>query len=252
MKFHWTPLQQTEGAADNSAQEEQKRRAAAAAALVVEPSMVVGLGVGSTVGYVLPALAKRMRGGELKNVVYVASSAEVAARAAFLGLPVVVLNERPHIDLSIDGADEVDRELRLLKGRSGSPVCEKTLAQASRRRVIVVDHSKLSDWLGQRARLAVEVFPFAWRLEHAYLQELGASPELRIADGGHFLTECGNLVLDCDFRRFGRPTDPAELSASLDARAGIAGHGLFVNLVTEVFVGKDSGVHLIVAQRGDG
>jgi ribose 5-phosphate isomerase A len=182
----------------------------------------------------------------LKDVVYVTCSAEVGARAALLGLPVVVLNERPGIDLNIDGADEVDRELRLLKGSGGSLLCEKTLAQASRRNAIVIDRGKLSDCVGQRAKLTVEVFPFAWRAEQLYLEDLGGNPRVRAVQGGDFVTECGHLVLDCDF---GRIADPARLSACLDARAGIAGHGLFVNVATEVFVGKPDGVHLVVGKR---
>lgn len=222
-----------------SARERQKRRAAAHAVSLVEAGMVVGLGAGTTAAYALPILAERVRMGELRDVIGVPCSAAVGASAESLGLRVVTLTERPRIDLTIDGADEVDPELGLIKGRGGALLHEKMVAQASQREVIVVDEGKLSPRLGTRALVPVEVLAFGWRAEEGYLRELGGNPVLRMTGSDPFSTDEGNLVLDC---RFGPLDDPRSVAGLLDARAGIAGHGLFIGLATEVLVGGDTAV----------
>jgi len=147
------------------------------------------------------------------------------------------------LDLTIDGADEVDPDLNLIKGRGGALLREKIAAQASRRVIIVVDDSKLSPRLGTRCGVPVEVLSFGWRSQFSYLESLGAQVEARHnADGSLFATDSGNMILDCSF---GPIADAAELAAKLSKRAGIAEHGLFLGLATDLIVaGKDGIRHL--------
>jgi len=148
------------------------------------------------------------------------------------------LDRHPKVDLTIDGADEVDPDLNLIKGGGGALLREKIVASASSREVIVVDPSKLSPSLGTGFSLPIEVIPFAARLERAYLESLGAKVELRGEDQP-FLTDQGNFILDADF---GPIDDPAELSRTLDSRPGIVGHGLFLDLATDLVVAYPEGV----------
>jgi ribose 5-phosphate isomerase A len=170
----------------------------------------------------------------------VPSSLQIEAEARRLGIPLTTLDEHPVVDLTIDGADEVDPDLNLIKGGGGALLREKIVAQASRREIIVVDESKLSPALGARWAVPVEVVPFGWRSQAAYLESLGAQPILRLnSDGTPFTTDQGNLILDCDF---GPISQPAQLAARLSERAGIVEHGLFLGLATDVIVAGVEGV----------
>jgi ribose 5-phosphate isomerase A len=165
-------------------QEAEKRAAAARAAGLVRPGMLVGLGAGTTAGFVLGYLAARLGRGELPGVAGIPTSTTVEAKARRLGIPLTDLQAHPVIDLTIDGADEVDPEWNLIKGGGGALLREKIVAQASRREVIVVDHTKLSPRLGTHHALPVEVVEFGWRPEAAYLECLGAEVSLRRAGMG--------------------------------------------------------------------
>lgn len=144
------------------------------------------------------------------------------------------------IDLTFDGADEVDPALNLIKGGGGALLREKIVAQASRREIIIVDESKLSPTLGTHWAVPVEVIPFGWRSQAAYLESLGAQVLLRPGDDGTpFKTDQSNLILDCDF---GPISDPVSLGARMDARTGIVAHGLFLELATDVIVAGALGV----------
>jgi ribose 5-phosphate isomerase A len=167
-----------------------------------------------------------------------------------LGIPLTTLDEHPVVDLAIDGADEVDPDLNLIKGGGGALLREKIVAQASRREIIVVDETKLSPALGTYWPVPVEIVPFGWHVQAAYLESLGAKPVLRLNDNGTpFETDQGNLILDT---HFGPIPDPAQLAARLDGRAGIVEHGLFLGLVTDVIVaGADDIRHLKRGERGD-
>jgi ribose 5-phosphate isomerase A len=222
-----------------SSRESQKRQAAAAAVALIESDMVVGLGAGSTAALAIERLAQLVGDGRLRGLVCVACSHEVEGRARALGLTVVPLADRPAIDLTIDGADEVDPALDLIKGAGAALLHEKMVAQASRREVIIVDEDKLSPRLGTRTAVPVEVFPFGWRAEEIYLRSLAAISTLRLDGGAPLTTEEGNFILDC---RFPPIPDARTLAATLDARAGIAGHGLFLGLATDVLVGSDAEV----------
>ena len=154
------------------------------------------------------------------------------------------------MDLTIDGADEVDPELNLIKGGGGVLLHEKLVAQASLREVIVVDESKLSPALGTHWALPVEVIPFGWHAQKRFLESLGARITVRQQhDGTPFRTDQGNLVLDC---AFGPIPQPLELAATLDARTGIVEHGLFLGLATEVIVAGVDGVRHLTPKRRKG
>jgi ribose 5-phosphate isomerase A len=227
----------------SSSHESQKRRAAAQAVALVESDMVVGLGAGSTAALAIRRLAELVTQGDLRGLVCVPCSADVERQARSLGLVVVPLAERPAVDLTIDGADEVDPDLNVIKGAGAALLHEKMVAQASRREVIIVDQGKLSPRLGTRSAVPVEVFPFGWRAEESYLHSLGATPILRLVGDGPLVTEEGNYILDC---HLGPIADAGALAAALERRAGIAAHGLFIGLVTDVLVGDDDGVrHLL-------
>ncbi len=216
-----------------------KKQAAWRAVELVGAGMVVGLGAGSTAALALRRLAQLLQAGQLRGVLGIACSLQVEAEARSLGIPLTTLEEHPVIDLTIDGADEVDPRLDLIKGGGGALLREKIVAQASRREVIVVDESKLVPVLGSRWAVPVEVIPFGWRSQAAYLEGLGAEVCLRGDAGAAFHTDQGNLILDC---RFGPIARPGELAARLGERAGIVGHGLFLGLATDVIVAGAQGV----------
>jgi ribose 5-phosphate isomerase A len=225
-----------------------KQQAAEYAVQLVEPGMVVGLGHGSTAIFAVRRIARLLNDGGLQDIAGVACSLQVQADARELGIPLTTLDDHTSIDLTIDGADEVDPHLNVIKGGGGALLREKIVAQASRREVIVVDGSKLSPALGTRWAVPVEVTPFGWRSQAAYLKSLGAKVKVRENDGGApFKTDQGNLILDC---YFGSITDPILLANQMDGRAGIVEHGLFLGLVTDVIVADDQGLrHLRATDR---
>jgi ribose 5-phosphate isomerase A len=220
--------------------ESQKRAAAENAVRLVQPGMVVGLGAGSTAAYAERAIAERLAGGDLRNIVGVPCSSEVEALARRLGIPLTTLEECHTIDLTIDGADEVDPDLNLIKGGGGALLHEKIVAQASRREVIIVDASKPSPRLGTHESIPIEVVPFGWSSQRGFVERLGARVSLRQTHGGQpFRTDQGNFILDC---AFGPIANATALARELEARAGIVEHGLFLRLATDLFVATDDGV----------
>lgn len=221
-----------------------KQRAAEEAVKQVRSGMVVGLGVGSTAVHAVRRIAALLNQGELREIVAVPCANSVEAEARRLGIPLTTLNEHPEVDLTIDGADEVDPACNLIKGGGGALLREKIVAQSSRREVIVVDSGKQSRVLGERWYVPVEVIPFGWRAQALYLESLGAMVELRRTDdGGIFTTDQGNYILKSTF---GPIHNPHQLAARLDARAGIVEHGLFLGLASEVIVASEAGIHSLV------
>ncbi len=219
------------------------------AAALVEPGMRLGLGTGSTVEHFLLALAARLRRGELEGLVGVATSRRTEERARALGLPLAELPAVGELDLAVDGADEVDPNLNLIKGGGGALLREKMVAQAARRFVVIVDEGKLVTRLGTRGPLPVEVIPFAWEVHLPFLRALGARPVLRrVGDGTPFVTDNGHFVLDCTFP--GGVPDPDGLEERLARRAGIVESGLFVGLAREVWVGSVHGVRCLLSSSG--
>ncbi|MEJ5357419.1 MAG: ribose-5-phosphate isomerase RpiA [Desulfobacterales bacterium] len=219
--------------------EELKRLAAHAACEAVRPGMVLGLGTGSTTHFALLRIGELLHAGRLTGIVGIPSSTRTEQTARSCGIPLGTLEEHPAIDLTIDGADEVDPELNLIKGGGGALLREKVIAQASRRNLIVVDESKLSPRLGTHWALPVEVVPFAAATEERFLSSLGAEVRLRRVDGRPAATDQGNWILDA---AFGPIADPEALARLLDRRAGIVEHGLFLGLAHEVIVAAADGI----------
>lgn len=218
---------------------ELRRLAGEHGALFVESGMTVGLGHGATALFALRKIAQRLEAGELRDIRGVPCSRQVEADASALGIPLTTLEEHPVLDLTIDGADEVDPALNLIKGGGGALLREKIVAQASRREIIVVDGAKLTAALGTRFRVPVEVVGFGRRCQQTFLEALGAKAFLRADEAGEpFLTDEGNLIFDCDF---GPIADPAALARRLDGRAGIVEHGMFIGLATDVIVADEEG-----------
>jgi ribose 5-phosphate isomerase A len=228
--------------------ERHKLEAALRAVEWVESGMVVGLGAGSTAAFAVRRIAELLQQGQLRDVVGIPCSNKDAATAVQLGIPLTTLEERTEIDLTIDGADEVDPELNLIKGGGGCLFHEKIVAQASRREIIIVDASKPSSQLGTRWALPVEVIPFGWGSQRRFLENLGAQVTVRqTSDGKPFKTDEGNLILDA---AFGPIADPSALARELDARTGIVEHGLFLGIATDLLVAGGDGIqHTTRARR---
>jgi ribose 5-phosphate isomerase A len=217
-----------------------KKQAAERAVEYVKSGMVVGLGTGSTTLFAVRRIGELLQAGELEDVVGVPTSEATAAEARRLRIPMTTLKDKPVVDITIDGADEVAPNFDLIKGGGGALLREKIVAQASRREVIVVDESKLSPALGTKCALPVEVIPFGWTPERDFLASLGAEVKLRQMVGGEpYVTDQGNWILDAGF---GPIDDPVTLAARLVARAGIVEHGLFLGLGTDVIVAGPGGV----------
>lgn len=227
-----------------------KRQAGEYAASLVQSGMVVGLGTGSTAIFATREIAARLHAGDLRSIVAVATSRATDAAALALGIPMLTDDIPREIDITIDGADEVDPAMDLIKGGGGALLREKIVAEASRREVIVVDEGKLSPRLGTHWPLPVEVLEFGWRSQLRFLESLGAAVTPRMGEGGFFRTDQGNIILDS---RFGPIDDPSELAGQLEARAGIVGHGLFIGIACDLVVAGENGTrHLQRDQRQGG
>lgn len=230
-------------AEDAAQRTRRKQQAAEHAATFVESGMVVGLGAGSTAVFATRRIAQLLADGQLHNIVGVPCSSEIEAEARRLNIPLATPNEHPTIDLTIDGADEVDPQLDLIKGGGGALLREKIVASASRREIIVVDDGKLSAALGTHWAVPVEVVTWGWRAQVHYLESLGAQVTLRTSgDGTPFTTDHGNFILDCAWGPIG---DPAQLAAQLANRAGVVEHGLFLGLATDLIVAGPKGIRHI-------
>jgi ribose 5-phosphate isomerase A len=227
-----------------------KREAAELAAGLVDSGMVVGLGTGSTAIFATRRIAERMRTGALGRITAVTTSSATEAAARQLGIPMLADDMPRSIDLTIDGADEVDPGLELIKGGGGALLREKIVAQASKREVIVVDESKLSPRLGTHWPLPVEVLPFGWRSQARFLEGLGAIVTPRAHGHDVYRTDSGNMILDS---RFGPIADLLALAHALEGRAGIIAHGLFIGIADDLIVAGPAGVrHLRREAGGDG
>lgn len=220
-----------------------KQYAAEKACESVRSGMVLGLGAGSTTLLAIREIAHLLKEGLLRDIRVVACSLAVEAEVRRLGIPLAPLGEATRIDLTLDGADEVSPSLDLIKGGGGALLREKIVAESSDRVLILVDSSKLSPALGTRRPVPVEVLPFGWVLQCAYLESLGCRAVPR-RDGqcGRYMTDQGNMILDC---HFGPLADPEELEHALHRRAGIIEHGLFLGLADAVIVGDDKGVRIL-------
>lgn len=219
---------------------ELKQRAAYRAVSYIKSGMVVGLGTGSTTRFALERMGDLIRSGELENIVGIPSSLQTAEISENVGIPLTDFARHPVIDVTIDGADEVDPALHLIKGGGGALLREKVIAQASRENIIIVDEKKLSEQLGVQWAVPIEVIPFATDAVSHFLEQQGAEPVLRKKENGEtYLTDQKNVIIDSNF---GPIADPEKLSVELNAFAGIVEHGLFVGLATMVVVAGSEGV----------
>lgn len=224
---------------------ELKRRAAQEAVAVLESGMAVGLGTGSTAVQAVRVLGRELAMGRLYDVVAVATSEETANVAMAVGIPLTSLNEMPVLDVTIDGADEIDPELNLIKGLGGALLREKIVAAASKQFLIVADESKRVEQLGEKAPVPVEVIPLARRRVAEYLSSLGARVEWRMRPGTPprpFVTDEGNHILDCFF---GLISDPTRLAWTIRAQPGVVEHGLFLAMANRAFVASAQGVTVL-------
>jgi len=214
----------------------RKRAAACAAAAEIEDGMLVGLGTGTTANYAIAALGQRIAAG--LKVTTVATSLATGRAAEAAGLPVLPFDTLARVDLAIDGADELDPQLRAIKGKGGAMLREKIVAAAAERMIVIVDTGKQVPRLG-RAAVPVEVLPFAAGFVSDRIERLGAAVSLRMKGDAGYRTDQDNVVLDC---RFGAIDDPQALASLLSAIPGVLGHGLFLDEIDVAYVGRSDGV----------
>jgi ribose 5-phosphate isomerase A len=231
------------GPMDASQQNQYKKEAAQAAAQLVHNGMIVGLGTGTTAAYLVSELGRRVKEEGLRFT-GVPTSERTAEQARSLGIPLATLADIKEIDLTIDGADEVQLgTLALIKGHGGALLREKIVASASKRMAVIVDDTKLVKRLGGTLAVPVEVVPFGWEATARKLKAIGAGAELR--PGVHdkpYLTDGGHYILDC---AFGPIADPRRIARELDETVGVVEHGLFLGLAKQVFVGGPGGVKIL-------
>lgn len=221
-------------------QDQMKELVAQEASKRVESGMILGLGSGSTAALLIQDLGRRWEAGEITDIKGVPTSFQSSQLAQQYGIPLITLNEIDHIDLAIDGADEVDPARNLIKGGGACQTREKLVDSRADRFVVVVDETKLSEVLGSGFALPVEVVPDAYRQVIAALERLGGAPNLRMAvrKAGPVVTDQGNLVVDAKFDAI---DDPADLEMRINNIPGVLENGLFVQMAHEVLVGHVDG-----------
>ncbi|WP_238650019.1 ribose-5-phosphate isomerase RpiA [Paenibacillus piscarius] len=222
-----------------------KQLAAEKAVEYVQDGMRVGLGTGSTAYWAIQKLGERVSGGLQITAVATSQASEDQARE--LGIPLVSFGEVDRLDLTIDGADELDGELQLIKGGGGALLREKIVAMGSDRMIVIADESKAVSTLG-KFPLPVEIVPFAWEWTVADLAKLGCKPELRRSGDGLYKTDNGNYIADC---HFGAIASAPELALSLQRIPGVVEHGLFIGIASIAIIGKSDGTIEIVEGGGD-
>ncbi|MBC7882071.1 MAG: ribose-5-phosphate isomerase RpiA [Anaerolineae bacterium] len=219
-----------------------KQMAAIEAVKLIEADMVVGLGTGSTAAFAVEALGERVAKG--LRIVGIPTSERTAAQAEALGIPLGSFAIHARIDLTIDGADEVEvGSLNLIKGLGGALLREKIVASASQKLVIIVDESKLVEHLGTKTAVPVEVVPFGWQATKLRLEDLGATVNLRVSQETTFITDGGHYILDC---KFGSMADPKLLESQIAQTVGVVESGLFIGMTSQVIVAGASGIRVLV------
>ena len=226
-----------------------KQAAAAEAIALVESGMKLGLGTGSTAKHFVDLLGAKVKAG--LDVICVATSKQTEAQAKGLGIRVVSLDDEPYLDLTVDGADEIDSELRLIKGGGGALLREKIVAAASDRMVVIADTTKKVKVIG-KFPLPIEVVPFGLKATHAMIEALaaeigckGAILQRKTKDGSPFVTDNGNFILDCGF---GRIDEPEELAEVLTLVPGMVEHGLFLGYCDLAFLAGANGVERLESE----
>ncbi|MGI0481233.1 ribose-5-phosphate isomerase RpiA [Geminocystis sp. CENA526] len=214
-----------------------KQEVGKAAASKVKSNTIVGLGTGSTTAYAIQYIGERLANGELTNIVGVPTSFQAEVLAKKYGIPLTTLDAIDHIDVAIDGADEVDPHKNLIKGGGAAHTREKVVDSLAEQFIVVVDSGKLVDQLGSTFLLPVEVIPMAVTPVMRQLAELGGKPELRmgIRKAGPVVTDQGNLVIDVKFDRI---DNPSELEMKINNLPGVLENGLFVGVADVILVGE--------------
>ncbi len=221
-----------------------KEEAAKKALTFVQSGMTLGLGTGSTTAYFVDMLGEKVSSGELEDIRGVPTSKETEIRARRWGIPITTLSEHPVLDLAVDGADEVDPALNLIKGLGRALLREKIVEIHAEQFIIIVDASKMVARLGTRDALPIEILPFEADAHIRWLNTLGCRAELWLEDDGSpTVTDNGNYLVKCWFEE-GIP-DAYELAQKLSTRPGIMEHGLFLDMATEIIIAKEDGVALM-------
>lgn len=222
---------------------ELKQLAGEKAAELVQSGMVVGLGTGSTASFFVQALGRLLANGRLSHLLGIPTSDATAQLALSCGIPLTTLEEHPIIDLAVDGADEIDPQLNLIKGLGGALLREKIVESNAQRLVIIADHSKWVSQLGERGTpVPVEVVPMAKRPIQTHLESLGAKVVWRMEGERPFLTDEGNFILDC---YFGRIAHPHELAQAIRAKSGVVEHGLFLGMASQAILATPQGISIV-------
>jgi ribose 5-phosphate isomerase A len=219
--------------------ENLKRQAAELAVERIRSGMVVGLGTGSTAVHVVRRIAALLAEGSLTGIVGIPTSEATAREAEKGGVPLGTLDDYPVIDIAIDGADEIDPGLNLIKGLGGALLREKIVAAVARRFIVVADDRKRVERLGTQSPVPVEVIPFALRPVADYIASLGADVVVRQANGEPFTTDEGNIILDC---RFDPLEDPPATATLIKSQPGVIEHGLFLGMASEAIIASTEGV----------
>ncbi len=220
----------------------EKQHAAEAAVEYVKDGMIVGLGTGSTTEFAVKKLGERVRDGLAIRGIPTSDVTKVQAEEE--GIPLIDFSETMYIDLTIDGADEIDVNLNMIKGGGAALLREKIVASASKEEIIIVSHEKFVKQLGSFP-LPVEVIPFGWQVIFNQLETLGGSPDLRLKQGQPLLTDQGNYIIDCRFRQI---IDAAQLEQRLNMIPGVVENGLFTGLCTRMIMAE--GEKIVVKERG--
>src|SRR5277367_3407971 len=227
--------------------EADKRRAAVWAASQIEDGMAVGLGSGTTSALVIEEVGRRVKAG--LRITAIATSVQSHNQALGLGIPITDFAHQPHLDLTIDGADEVQRgTLYLIKGHGGALLREKIVAMASSQLLIAVDPRKLVTTLGSVFAVPVEVVPFGWETTMTRLRELGFAPERRMKDDRQpYVTDGRHYIVHCELSQSG--LTPEQAAERLKATVGVVEHGLFLGMANRVVIGGPEGIQVLEAAR---
>ncbi|UYX55067.1 ribose 5-phosphate isomerase A [Bacillus thuringiensis] len=214
-----------------------KQLAGEYAANFVKDGMKIGLGTGSTVYWMIQKLGQRVKEGLSIQAVPTSKETEVLAKQ--LAIPLISLNEIDILDLTIDGADEINNDLQLIKGGGGALLREKIVATSSEKLIIIADESKIVSHLGTFP-LPIEIIPFSWKQTEKKVQSIGCETCLRMKDGGPFITDNGNFIIDCIFTN--KILNPNDTNTELKMITGVVETGLFINMTSKVIIGTENGI----------
>jgi len=225
-----------------------KMQAAQYALDYVHPGMILGLGSGSTTAYFIDLLGKRHQTGSLEGIQAVPTSKTTAKQARAWGIPVTTLSENPALDLAVDGADEVDPKLNLIKGLGRALLREKVVEFRSQRLIIIVDENKLVSCLGEKVPLPVEIIKFEAQAHMSWLETLGCHTEQFLEDNGSpVVTDNGNYLVGCYFEN--GIAEPHQLARVLADQPGIVEHGLFLDVASQVIVAGQAGIRILEREK---